>query len=179
MKKTLILLGIFLLLSVSYAQQPPTPPSSASLQTLISSLQDVKQQVGELKRDMHEFKQQLNLKLEKQQQTMLLFLAIFNIGYLFLLTIFHRILSWVIWKRRSREVLRHEKAVITNLKDIDIKITALMSTLDDLKKKIPPSSLKAEEKKERYNLFSLLNALKIIILLILTLLVIYLKWQIQ
>ncbi len=145
MQKIFILVGILLLLPISHAQTPPDPPSSASLQTLISSLSDVKQDVSTLKRDMQEFKQQLIIKLEQQQQAMLIFLAIFNIGYLFLLTIFQRIISWVVWKKRSREIQRHQDIVINNLQEINITLAALRTRLDNLPKNILPDPLPAEE----------------------------------
>lgn len=189
MKQRLITLGILLLLiSTSYAQepqeptQPPEPPtSSVSLQKLIVSISETKAEITTLKRDMQEFKTQLDIRLARQQRSTLLFLVIINIAYLALLKILERFGAWIIWKKRKRDVQIFQERVLNNFMAIDSSTQSLKEKIDDIQKqiiklKIEPSTPTPLTKTKK----SLTKANKIIIFIILTiitLMVIYV-WQV-
>lgn len=111
---------------------PPEPPRTASLEKLISSILELKQEVNSLRQDNKELKIQLTHKLDDQHNDLLFFCAFFVVGSFFFFNILKRIYLFLMFKRLQRrnlklheEILGRQDYILNNTSALDILVSKL------------------------------------------------------
>lgn len=110
-----LLIILFILSSSVFSDDivPPEPPRTTSLEKLISSILELKQEVNLLRRDNKELKVQLNRKLDDQHNDLLFFCAFFVVGSFFFFNLFKRVYLFLMFKRLQRRNLKLHEAILS------------------------------------------------------------------
>lgn len=139
----LTLLSILSLPVFSDDVSPPEPPKTVSLEKLISSILELKQEVNLLRQSNKELKVQLNNKLEDQQNNLLFFCSFFVVGSFFFFNIFKRIYLFLMFKRLQRrnlklheEILGRQEFVLSNLSTLDSSVSGLSESFRVFKRNL-------------------------------------------
>lgn len=157
MKRLPILFILLLLLPILEAQsspEPPSVPSTTSLTGLISSIEELKTSISSIKKDMAEFKIQLNSSLSSDRRTNLSFMVLFFLASMFFFRVMERILDYVKWKNQRREIITFQDAVLERLLEIQDRLIILEGIIAEIEGRIKPAEveiLKAEEPRKGIN----------------------------